>query len=138
MSMSDPIADMLTRVRNALLRQHPSVSMPYSKSYKMKEAIAQVLKDEGYIEDFQVLPQKPRNVLQLELKYKGGRRDRTSVITGLERVSKPGRRHYVGRKNVPWVLSGMGISILTTSHGIMTDQQARRQGIGGEVICRVW
>jgi small subunit ribosomal protein S8 len=135
MSMSDPIADMLTRVRNALLRQHPSVSMPYSK---MKEAIAQVLKDEGYIVDFQVLPQKPRDVLQLELKYKGGRRDRTSVITGLERVSKPGRRHYVGKKEVPWVLSGMGISILTTSRGIMTDQQARRQGIGGEVICRVW
>jgi len=133
--MSDPIADMLTRVRNALLRQHPSVSMPYSK---IKEAIAQVLKDEGYIVDFQVLPQKPRDVLQLELKYKGGRRDRTSVITGLERVSKPGRRHYVGNKNVPWVLSGMGISILTTSRGIMTDQQARRQGIGGEVICRIW
>jgi small subunit ribosomal protein S8 len=135
MSMSDPIADMLTRVRNALMREHPSVSMPYSK---MKEAIAQVLKDEGYIEDFQVLPQKPRDVLQLELKYKGGRRDRTSVITGLERVSKPGRRHYVGKNDVPWVLSGMGISILTTSRGIMTDQQARRQGIGGEVICRVW
>jgi small subunit ribosomal protein S8 len=135
MSMSDPIADMLTRVRNALLRQHPSVSMPYSK---MKEAVAQVLKDEGYIEDFQVLSQKPRDVLQIELKYIGGRRDRTSVITGLERVSKPGRRHYVGTKKVPWVLSGMGISILTTSKGIMTGQQARRQGIGGEVICRIW
>ncbi len=135
MSMSDPIADMLTRVRNALLRQHPSVSMPYSK---IKEAIAQVLKDEGYIEDFQVLSQEPRDVLQLELKYKGGRRERSSVINGLERVSKPGRRHYVGTKDVPWVLSGMGISILTTSKGIMTGQQARRQGIGGEVICRVW
>ena len=135
MSMSDPIADMLTRVRNALLRQHPSVSMPYSK---IKEAVAQVLKDEGYIEDIQVLPQKPQDVLQLELKYKGGRRDRTSVITGLERVSKPGRRHYVGAKNIPWVLSGMGISILTTSNGIMTGQQARRKGIGGEVICRIW
>lgn len=135
MSMSDPIADMLTRVRNSLMRQHPSVSMPYSN---MKEAVAQVLKDEGYIEDFQVLPQKPRDVLQIELKYTGGRRDRTSVITGLERVSKPGRRHYVGAKKVPWVLSGMGISILTTSHGIMTGQQARRKGIGGEVICRIW
>jgi small subunit ribosomal protein S8 len=135
MSMSDPIADMLTRVRNSLLRQHPSVSMPYSK---MKEAVAKVLKDEGYIEDFQVLSQKPRDVLQIELKYMGGRRDRTSVITGLERVSKPGRRHYVGSKNVPWVLSGMGISILTTSQGVMTGQQARRKGIGGEVICRIW
>ena len=135
MSMSDPIADMLTRVRNALLRQHPSASMPYSN---IKEAIAQVLKDEGYIVDYQVLSQNPRDVLQLELKYKGGRRDRASVINGLERVSKPGRRHYVGTRNVPWVLSGMGISILTTSRGIMTGQQARRQGIGGEVICRVW
>jgi small subunit ribosomal protein S8 len=135
MSMSDPIADMLTRVRNALMREHPTVSIPYSK---MKENIAQVLKDEGYIEDLQVLAQKPRNVLQLELKYKGGRRDRASVITGLERVSKPGRRHYVGKDEVPWVLSGMGIAILTTSHGVMTGQQARRQGVGGEVICRVW
>jgi small subunit ribosomal protein S8 len=135
MSMSDPIADMLTRVRNALQREHPSVSMPYSK---MKENVAQVLKDEGYIVDLQVLPQEPRDVLQLELKYKGGRRDRSSVITGLERVSKPGRRHYVGKDDIPWVLSGMGISILTTSQGVMTGQQARRQGIGGEVICKVW
>ena len=135
MSMSDPIADMLTRVRNALQREHPSVSMPYSK---MKENIAQVLKDEGYIVDLQVLPQEPRDVLQLELKYKGGRRDRASVITGLERVSKPGRRHYVSKDDIPWVLSGMGISILTTSQGVMTGQQARRQGIGGEVICKVW
>ena len=135
MSMSDPIADMLTRVRNALMREHPTVSMPYSK---LKENIAQVLKDEGYIGDIQVLPQQPRNVLQLELKYKGGRRERASVINGLERVSKPGRRHYVGTKKVPWVLSGMGISILTTSRGIMTGQKARRQGVGGEVICRVW
>jgi small subunit ribosomal protein S8 len=133
--MSDPISDMLTRVRNALQRQHPSVSMPHSKT---KESIAQVLKDEGYIEDFQVLSQKPRDVLLLELKYKGGRRDRVPVITGLERVSKPGRRHYVGKEDIPWVLSGMGIAILTTSQGVMTGQQARRQGIGGEVICKVW
>jgi small subunit ribosomal protein S8 len=135
MSMSDPIADMLTRVRNALLRAHPSVPMPYSK---IKENIAQVLKSEGYIADFQVLPQQPRDVLQIELKYRGGRRDRTSVITGLERVSKPGRRHYVSKDDVPWVLSGMGISILTTPKGIMTGQQARHQGVGGEVICKVW
>ena len=135
MSMSDPIADMLTRVRNALLREHPSVSMPHSKT---KESIAEVLKAEGYIEDFQVLSQKPGDVLLLELKYKGGRRDRVSVITGLQRVSKPGRRHYVGKEDIPWVLSGMGIAILTTSRGVMTDQQARRQGIGGEVICKVW
>ena len=135
MSMSDPVADMLTRVRNALQRQHPSVSIPYSK---IKESIAQVLRDEGYIVDYKVLPNKPRDVLQLELKYLGGRRERRSVITGLERVSKPGRRVYVGKNDVPWVLSGMGIAVLTTSRGIMTGQQARRMGIGGEVICKVW
>jgi small subunit ribosomal protein S8 len=135
MSMSDPIADMLTRIRNALQREHPSVSMPYSQ---MKESIAKVLKDEGYIEDFSVMPQQPRDVLQLDLKYLGDRRNRRSVITGLERVSKPGRRIYVGKNDIPWVLSGMGIAILTTSRGIMTGQSARRLGQGGEVICRVW
>ena len=135
MSMSDPIADMLTRVRNALQRQHPTVSMPHSKA---KEAIAEVLKNEGYIEEYEVLPQQPRDVLQLTLKYVGGRRDRRSVITGLKRVSKPGRRVYVGKQDIPWVLSGMGIAIVTTSRGVMTGQQARRAGVGGEVICKVW
>ncbi len=135
MSMSDPIADMLTRVRNALGRQHPSVSMPYSKA---KEAVAQVLKDEGYIADYSIRSQQPRNVLQIELKYVGGRRDRRSIINGLERVSKPGRRVYVGKNEIPWVLSGLGVSILTTSRGIMTGQKARRLGVGGEVICRIW
>ncbi|MFN2116255.1 MAG: 30S ribosomal protein S8 [Candidatus Promineifilaceae bacterium] len=135
MSMSDPIADMLTRIRNGLHRQHPSVSMPHSK---VKEAIAQVLKEEGYIEDFSVLPQQPRDVLQINLKYIGGRRDRRAVITGIERVSKPGRRIYVGKNEIPWVLSGMGVAILTTSRGIMTGQQARRLGEGGEVLCKVW
>lgn len=135
MSMSDPIADMLTRVRNALEREHATVAMPHSKA---KEAVAQVLKDEGYIVDYQVVAQQPRDILQLELKYVGGRRDRRSVITGLERVSKPGRRVYVSKKEIPWVLSGMGIAILTTSRGVMTGQQARRVGVGGEVICRVW
>lgn len=135
MSMSDPIADMLTRVRNALEREHPTVAMPHSK---LKEAIARVLQEEGYIEGYEVLPQKPQDVLQLQLKYTGDRRSRRSIITGLERVSKPGRRVYVGNGDVPWVLSGMGIAILTTSHGVMTGQNARRQGIGGEVICKVW
>ena len=135
MSMSDPIADMLTRVRNGLHRQHPSVSMPHSK---VKVAIAQVLKEEGYIEDFNVISQEPRDVLQIDLKYLGGRRDRRTVITGIERVSKPGRRIYVGKNDIPWVLSGMGIAILTTSRGIMTGQQARRLGEGGEVLCKVW
>ncbi len=135
MSMSDPIADMLTRVRNGLQRQHPSVSMPHSS---MKVAVAQVLKDEGYIADFRVLPQSPRDVLQLDLKYLGGRRDRRSVITGIERVSRPGRRIYVDKNSIPWVMSGMGIAVLTTSRGIMTGQKARRLGVGGEVICKVW
>jgi small subunit ribosomal protein S8 len=135
MSMSDPIADMLTRIRNALMRQHPSVSMPYSK---VKGAIAEVLKAEGYIVDFQVLPENPQSVLQIELKYVGDRRRQRSVITGIERVSKPGRRIYVDKKNVPWVLSGMGIAVVTTSKGVMTGQEARRQGIGGEILCKVW
>ncbi len=135
MSMSDPIADMLTRMRNALMRQHPTVSMPHSKA---KLAIAQVMKDEGYIEGFEVLPEKPQAVLQVKLKYTGGRRDYRSIITGLERVSRPGRRIYVGKQDIPWVLSGMGIAIMTTSKGVMTGQQARRLGVGGEVICKVW
>jgi small subunit ribosomal protein S8 len=126
---------MLTRVRNALMRQHPSVSMPHSKT---KEAIAKVMKDEGYIVDYKVLPEKPQAVLQISLKYSGGRRDYRSIITGLERVSKPGRRIYVGKNDIPWVLSGMGTAIMTTSKGIMTGQQARRLNVGGEVICKIW
>ena len=109
--------------------------MPHSN---VKEAIAQVLADEGYIEGYEVLPETPRPVLVIKLKYVGGRRDRRSVITGIERVSKPGRRIYVGKTDVPWVLSGMGIAILSTPRGIMTGQQARRLRVGGEVICYVW
>ena len=135
MSISDPIADMLTRIRNALERQHPAVSMPHSK---LKEAVAEVLKSEGYIQDYQVLPQTPQPVLRLQLKYIGDRRHRRPTITELRRVSKPGRRVYVGKSEIPWVLSGMGISILTTSKGVMTGQQARRMKVGGEVLCHVW
>lgn len=135
MSMSDPIADMLTRMRNAMMRQHQTVSVPHSK---VKEALAQVLKEEGYIEDFQVLPEKPQAIILVKLKYVGGRRERRPVITGLERVSRPGRRLYVGKKEIPWVLSGMGIAVMTTSQGIMTGQKARRLGLGGEVLCKVW
>lgn len=135
MSMSDPIADMLTRIRNAQMREHPTVSMPHSN---VKVAIAEVLQKEGYIEAYKVLPEKPQAVLQVTLKYVGDRRARRSVITGLERVSRPGRRVYVGKGEIPWVLSGMGISIVTTSRGIMTGQQARRMGVGGEVLCKVW
>ena len=135
MSMSDPISDMLTRIRNALMREHKTVAMPSSK---LKQAIAAVLKDEGYITDFKVIEQQPFSVLQVTLKYVGHKKDRRSVITNLQRVSKPGRRIYVGRSDIPWVLSGMGISIVTTSKGVMTGQKARRLGVGGEVLCKVW
>ena len=135
MSMTDPIADMLTRIRNAQMRLHPTVSMPSSK---VKVELARVLKEEGYIEDFKVLPESPQAVLSITLKYVGDRRNRRSVITGLERVSKPGRRVYVGKKEIPWVLSGMGTAVVTTSQGIMTGQKARRMGVGGEVLCKVW
>lgn len=135
MSMSDPIADMLTRMRNAIQREHPVVAMPHSKK---KEAILNVLLDEGYIAGYEVLTDSSFPVIQVSLKYKGDRRTRRSVLTGLERVSKPGRRIYVGKDEIPWVLSGMGTAVLTTSRGVMTGQQARRLGIGGEVLCKVW
>ncbi len=135
MSMTDPIADMLTRIRNAQMRLHPTVSMPSSK---VKQELARVLKEEGYIEDFKVIPEKPQAVLSITLKYVGDRRNRRSVITGLERVSKPGRRVYVGKKEIPWVLSGMGTAVVTTSQGMMTGQKARRMGVGGEILCKVW
>ncbi len=130
--MTDPIADMLTRIRNALMRRKQYVLVPSSK---MNRAIAQILVDEGYIERVDVLKQKPRPMLRLWLKYD---KDKKPVITGLKRVSKPGRRIYVGKDEIPWVLSGIGIAILTTSRGVMTDRQARRLGVGGEVICYVW
>jgi len=132
---SDPIADMLTRIRNALMAGHPSVAVPHSK---MKLAIAQILKEEGYVEEVSVVDGDPVATIVIRLKYWGNRRERRSVITNLQRVSKPGRRIYVGRDEIPWVLSGLGISILTTPKGVMTGQQARREGVGGEVLCYVW
>ena len=135
MTMSDPIADMLTRMRNAVMRQHPTVAIPYSK---IKKDLAEVLKDEGYIEDFSILPETPQPVLRINLKYLGDRRSQRSIITKIERVSKPGRRVYVGKKEIPWILQGMGIAILTTSKGVMTGQNARRVGVGGEVLCKVY
>ncbi len=132
---SDPIADMLTRVRNAIMVGHATVAMPTSH---MKEAIAKILKEEGYIEDYTVGDEQPVAMLSLRLKYWGKRRERRPVITNLQRVSKPGRRIYVGKNEIPWVLSGMGIAILTTPQGVMTGQNARRQGLGGEVICYIW
>ena len=135
MSMSDPIADMLTRIRNANMRQHPTVAIPFSQ---IKREIADVLMEEGYISGYEVVEDKPASQLRVSLKYLGDRRQRRPMITKLERVSKPGRRVYVGSQDVPWVLQGMGIAILTTSQGVMTDQKARRLGIGGEVLCTVY
>lgn len=135
---SDPIADMLTRVRNAMMRQHPMVPVPHSN---IKEAIAQVLKEEGYVADYRVVQDEDKPFLrfiEIDLKYFGERRNRRPVITGLKRISKPGRRIYVGKTEIPWVLSGMGIAIMTTNRGVMTGQSARRMGIGGEVLCYVW
>ena len=135
MSMTDPIADMLTRMRNALDRQQPTVAMPHSN---LKVSIAEVLKNEGYIENYEIVTREKFPTLVIRLRYVGGRRDRRSVINGLERVSSPGRRIYVGKREIPWVLSGLGVSILTTSRGVMTDQKARQLGLGGEVLCKVW
>lgn len=132
---SDPIADMLTRIRNALMAQHTTVAIPHSNT---KAGIARILKNEGYIEDYSITDDKPVAMIVITLKYWGSRRERRPVISNLERVSKPGRRLYVGKNEIPWVLSGMGISIMTTPKGIMTGQEARRQGIGGEVLCYIW
>ncbi|MBN1955723.1 MAG: 30S ribosomal protein S8 [Anaerolineae bacterium] len=137
MTVTDPIADMLARVRNAAAVGHPAVEMPSSK---MKIAIARVLKDEGFIDSYQVVEsdEQPRYRLVIYLKYVGERRERRPVITGLKRVSKPGRRVYTGAHDIPWVRSGMGIAILTTPKGVLTGQQARRLGVGGEILCYVW
>jgi len=132
--VNDPIADMLTRIRNGLLARKDSVDIPKSG---IKVEIARILKEEGYIEDYTVNDEFPASVT-VKLKYYGARRQRRPVISGIDRVSKPGRRVYVSKSDIPWVLSGMGISILTTSQGVMTGQSARRKGIGGEVICYVY
>ena len=137
MTMTDPIADMLTRIRNAAMAGHPQVEMPSSK---MKVAIARILKDEGYIEGEQVIEgdRPSHKVLRIRLKYVGERRHRRPVISGLERVSKPGRRVYAGVRELPWVKAGLGIAIVSTPKGVMTAERARKLGVGGEVICKVW
>jgi small subunit ribosomal protein S8 len=132
---SDPIADMLTRVRNALLAKHQTVDIPYSK---IKAEIARILKEEGYVEDYTVGDEQPFALIHITLKYFGERRTRRPVITNIQRISKPGRRVYRGRTDLPRVLSGAGIAILTTPKGVMTAQQARRERVGGEVLCYVW
>ena len=130
MSMHDPIADMLTRIRNAQLVGHSEVSMPASH---LKGAIAKVLKDEGYIEDFATRENGSKKELAIALKYYAGR----PVIERLERVSKPGLRVYKGRDDIPRVMNGLGVAILSTSRGVMTDRKARGLGVGGEVLCIV-
>lgn len=129
---SDPIADMLTRIRNASMVQHKQVVMPSSK---IKASIAKILQEEGFIDGFVVTDEKPQPKLVLRLKYTGRGEP---VITGLERVSKPGRRVYTGYQTIPWVRAGLGISILSTPKGLMTGRQARRNKLGGEIVCNVW
>lgn len=137
MSVSDPIADMLTRIRNAILTGQPMAAMPSSK---IKAEIAKILKDEGYLDGFEVVegerPGQP--VLRVKIKYIGERRQRQAVITNLIRISRPGRRVYTKKQDIPWVLSGMGIAIISTPKGIMTGQRARQLGVGGEILCKVW
>ena len=137
MSVSDPIGDLLTRIRNGLLAGHGTVSVPNSK---LKAAIAQILKEEGYIEGFDVASAEGKTspVLRLRLKYVGERRARRPVITGLKRISRPGRRVYTGKSEIPWVRSGIGVAIMSTPKGVMTGARARQLGVGGEVLCQIW
>ena len=133
MNMTDPIADMLTRIRNAVAARHDYVQMPASK---MKIAIADVLKREGYIKDFEVIQDKGQHkIIRAQLSYSG---KREPVLNGIQRVSKPGLRVYTQRREIPRVYGGLGIAILSTPQGVMTGQEARRRNVGGEVLCYVW
>ena len=137
MTITDPIADMLTRIRNVAMTNQSLVSMPSSN---LKVEIARILKEEGYIESYDVVEGKVAGqpVLRLRLKFIGERRHRRPIITGLQRVSRPGCRVYTAKKDIPWVLSGIGIAILSTPKGVMTGQRARKIGVGGEILCKVW
>ena len=132
MSMTDPIADMLTRIRNAVSAKHDNVQMPSSK---IKVAIAKVLKDEGFIRDFDTTAEGPRTMLKIELSYTGRKEP---VLSGIKRVSKPGLRVYVQKREIPRVLGGLGVAILSTPEGVMTGHVARQRSVGGEVLCYVW
>ena len=132
MTMTDPIADMLTRIRNANSVGHESVEIPASK---MKKAIAQILLDEGYIENFEVIDDGVQGTIKVTLKY-GANKER--VISGIKKISKPGLKVYAKADEVPRVLGGLGIAIISTSHGVVSDKEARKLGVGGEVICYVW
>ena len=130
--MTDPIADMLNRISNGLLARHKTVKQ---RRAKIKVAVARNLKDEGYIQTYHVTRDAPQPSLRIVLKYDD---DRQPIISKIRRISKPGRRMYVGRDEIPWVLNGMGVAILSTPRGIITGQQARRLKVGGEVLCYVW
>src|ERR1043166_9219995 len=130
--MSDPIADMLTRLRNALAARHPKVDVPASK---LKTEIARILKEEGYIMNFKVADEGAKRTIKIYLKYAA---NNAPVISKIERVSRPGCRVYVGQTDIPRVLGGMGINILTTARGVMTGRDAHRERVGGEILCEVW
>ncbi len=132
MAMTDPIADMLTRVRNANMVYHESVDIPGSN---LKREIARILKDEGYIYDYKWIEDDKQGVIKIFLKYG---QDRERVITGLKRISKPGLRVYATKDRIPKVLGGLGVAILSTSKGVLTDKEARRERVGGEVLCYIW
>nr|WP_075574123.1 30S ribosomal protein S8 [Ezakiella massiliensis] len=130
--LTDPIADMLTRIRNANHQRHATVDIPASK---IKLAIAEILKEEGYIADYEVIEENVQGTIRISLKYIN---EKERVITGIRRISKPGLRIYVNSNELPTVLGGLGIAIISTSNGIMTDKEARKQKVGGEVLCYVW
>lgn len=130
---TDPIADFLTRIRNASRAKHEEVKAPVSK---LKLEIVRVLKEEGYVESYQHIENEVQGVLRVVLRYHGSRR--SPIISGIERVSTPGRRFYVGKDNIPRVLGGLGTTILTTPKGVLTDRDALKLGVGGEVLCKVW
>ena len=137
MSFSDPIADMLTRIRNAVMSGQSLTAMPHSK---VKVEIAKIFKEEGFIDAYDVVDgERPGQlVLRIRIKYVGERRDRQAVITNLQRVSRPGRRVYTKKQDIPWVLSGLGVAIISTPKGIMTGQRARQMNLGGEYLCKIW
>lgn len=134
MYVNDPIADMLTRIRNAIIAKRDDVVIPHSN---LKEEIARLLVNEGYIDEYKVVEDGFKS-LHLTIKYVGKQRDRRAVISGLRRISKPGRRMYTGHQDIPWVMSGMGTAIMTTPKGVMTDQEARLAHVGGEVLAYIW
>ncbi|MGI6036237.1 MAG: 30S ribosomal protein S8 [Limnochordia bacterium] len=132
MGMTDPVADMLTRIRNASSVYHETVDIPASR---LKTEMARILKEEGYIRDYKIIEDQKQNIIRVFLKY-GPNRQRT--ITGLKRISKPGLRVYANKDEVPKVMRGLGVAIMSTSQGVMTDREAREKGVGGEVLCYVW